>query len=450
MWASVPGRHADMRLRSYLINSGLALVYAAIYVQCYVWILNYYFDYAGFALYPRDTMFLTLAYVIAVLPTFCYRGWRTISSVISVFVYALLYIPIILSFALGSSRSIAEVVLIQLTFMFCMCLLFLADSIVVKNPLYLQTRWELVRPLLAVTIAFTLYMLVVYRGNLHFVSFGPAIYEQRSANAELGAGILARYLSSWLSTVCVPLCLAYGLVGRNYKYFAAGSVACVTLYMASASKVVILLPLVYIGFYVVFSSGRVRVFYPTLVSALSLILAALLKVTTLGSMTFLISSLLLYRTIGNGGQLAVAYYDFFSFYPSTDYSHVMGLSLLTHPYPYGADGIGQVIGKFYWNADVNANASFWATDGIAAMGLFGVAIISVFCAFVFILMNSLTRAYDKRFVALCFIPFIMTLLNASLFSSLWSGGAIFLLLYFLLNKRPTTFDGTVAAPIGVA
>ena len=88
---------------------------------------------------------------------------------------------------------------------------------------------------------------------------------------------------------------------------------------------------------------------------------------------------------------------------------------------------------------MNANANFWATDGIAAMGLPGVALISVAATLLLALINTVTRQYDRLFATLCFLPFVITLLNQSLFSSFWSGGAFFLIVFFALNRR-------VAAP----
>jgi len=208
-----------------------------------------------------------------------------------------------------------------------------------------------------------------------------------------------------------------------------------TIYMATAGKSMILLPFVYWGFYVLFGRGRLEALYPVFAGGLVASLALLLVITRPDGIAFLVSSILMYRTIGNGGQLAVAYYDFFSFHQQTDYSHVNLIREFTHPYPYGSNEIGQVIGKFYWNDEVNANASFWATDGIAAMGLPGLAISTVACVTLFVVMNSVTRGYNKLFACLCFIQFVVTMLNASLFSSVWSGGGFFLLLFFLFNKE---------------
>jgi hypothetical protein len=175
----------------------------------------------------------------------------------------------------------------------------------------------------------------------------------------------------------------------------------------------------------------------------------ILGLATIGpdSTAFLVSAIVLNRTIGNGGQLTMTYYDFFTFHAQTDYSHVNGIKLLTHPYPYGDLALGQVVGQFYWSPLANANANFWATDGIAAMGLVGVFFASVGSALLFVMMNSFTRLYDTRFVALCFLPFVITLLNQSMFSSFWSGGGFFLLLYFIFNKtREVSFQGMEPSP----
>jgi hypothetical protein len=432
-----------MSLRRYVMHIGLGLLYALVYIRCYVGFLNKHFEYAGFVLIPRDTMFLAVSFFIAVLPVVCYRGVRGVSSVIAVLIYFLLYVPIILTFALGSGQPLGEIVLVQVTFMFGMCLLFVADVVVIRNPLDLDSGIDLMPAVLVLTCLSIAHTLAAYRGNLSFASF-EEVYVQRSASETLGAGLVARYVSSWLSTVLVPLCFAYGLVTRRLVYLTAAVAACVILYMAAANKIMILLPFVYLGFYL-FTRKRLPAIYPILSSALSVVMVVLVAVAPLGRVALVTASIVLSRTIGTGGLLASTYYDFFSFHARTDYSHVNGIKLLTHPYPYGDLGLGQVVGQFYWSPLMNANASFWTTDGIAAMGLLGVAVISAACALLFVVMNSVTRAYDTLFVSLCFLPFVTILLNQSLFSSFWSGGALFLLLFFLFNKRSAILMNRVLA-----
>jgi hypothetical protein len=423
-----------MRVATYVTNLSVALVFAAAYMACYVYFLSFQFGYMGFSLYPRSSAILALSVFICLVPVLCYRGLRAMSSALAVFTYVLLYVPIILTFALGSSRSLEETLLIQLTFMACMCLLFMTDVIVVRNPFDLHTKLELIEWVFVLTIISSLYVLFVYRSNLRLVSFAE-VYEQRAANEELGAGLLIRYLSSWLYTVLIPLCLAYGLVTKKYKYFAVGAAACLSLYLATAAKSAVVLPLIYAGVFGLFARNRLRLIYPLLLGTLSLVMCVLLTVTDTSSVAFVISSLVLMRTVGSAGLLTTRYYDFFATHPHTTYTHVNLVKMISGAYPYGNLQVGQVVGQYYFAADMNANANFWAMDGIAALGLPGVAVSSVLCALLFMLMNSATRGYNKLFVVLCFLPFLVSLFNTSLLSSIWSGGGLFLMLFFVLNKR---------------
>lgn len=428
-------------VHSALANLMLALVYAGVYILCYVYFLNHWFDYAGYTLYAHDGVFLAWSVAVSVGPILCYRGMRGISSVLAVFVFVLLYIPIILTFSLGSDRPVPELLGLQLVFAGSMCMLFLADLILIRSPFDFRGRTDLMPWVLALTVAATAYVAFVYRGNLRFVSFGEAVYEQRAANNELGAGLATRYLSSWLNTVLIPLALAYGLVERRIRFFAVGSASCVIIYMATAAKATLLLPVIYAALFVLLGRGRLNRMYPLFVGALSLFLCVLLASTgTTDSLMFLISSILMMRTIGNGGQLTMAYYDFFATHPRTEYSHINLVRAAGASYPYGNLSIGEAVGHHFFGPETNANANFWATDGIAASGLAGVALITVVCALLFVVLNSVTRGYDRLFVVLCFLPFVLFFLNTSLFSSVWSGGAFFLIIFFLCNRpraRPT-------------
>jgi hypothetical protein len=444
----VTAQPARAVLKRAALNLGLAATYSCVFVLVYKYFLNFYFDYAGYTLVTHGSVFIAWSVFISILPVVCYRGMKGISSVLATFVFVLLYVPIVLTFSLGADRSLSEILAIQLVFAVSMSVLFLTDAIIVRSPLYLHTRTNLMPLVLALTVLATLYVALVYRTNLRFVSFGTAIYEQRFANSDLGTDALTRYLSSWLSTVFVPLCLAYGLVHRRVAYFLVGTMSCVILYMATAGKATILLPAVYGLLYVLLRHGRVNATYQLLTGGLSLLLTLLLLVRpSTDSVLFLVSSLILMRTIGNGGQLTMAYYDFFSTHAHTSYTHVNAVRALTGFAPYGKEGVGEVVGHYYWGMDVNANANFWATDGIAASGLSGVLLISAIAAVLFIVLNSVTRGYDRVFVILCFVPFLLFFLNTSLFSSVWSGGAVLLIGFFLI--QPPTARSTLRNAIVV-
>jgi hypothetical protein len=424
-----------MRLRSYVVNVGFALAYALIFWWCYVAFLNGQLESFGYDLYRHDTGFIAMSVLVAIAPILCYRGTRALSSIVAVMIYIALYVPIILMFALGSPRHPDEILRTQLAFFIGMCLIFLADAADIRNPFQLSVRRNLMPMVVVLTAASTGYILLVYGNSLSFSSFGDDLYAQRAANEGLGSGLITRYVSSWLMTVLSPLCVGYGLFAKRYRYVWAGAVASLVLYMAAANKIAILLPIASVGLYVVMRN-RLSPVFPTIVGAVVAAVAALMVISPMpGTPLFLATAILLNRTIGNGGQITMTYYDFFSAHPQTNYAHVNGLNLLTPPYPYGDVPIGQVVGQFYWSPFMNANANFWATDGIAAIGAPGILVASVACVATLAALNAITREFDHGFVAVAFLPFITVLLNQSLFSSVWSGGAFFLAVFFLFARR---------------
>jgi hypothetical protein len=430
-----------VRLRALAINIALALVYASVYWWSYVVFLNRQMELVGFDLFQRDPGFLTLAMLIVVAPLVCFRGVRAASSIIAVLVYLALYVPIILTLALGSRLSLDDIVGLQLVFMTGMCVLFLADVIIIKSPVDLVAQFDPAPIVFVLAAICTGYIVATYRGSLGFSSFGDDLYVQRAANDPLGAALVVRYVSSWLATVLVPLCIAYGLTMKRPWFIAMAVGASIILYAAAANKIALLLPAASVGFYLL-TRRRPGAVFAILCAALSMMMATLLVIAQRSDgPLFLAASILLYRTIGNGGQITLTYYDFFRAHPHTDYSHVTGINWLTHPYPYGDLAIGQVIGDFYWSPFMNANAHFWATDGIAAMGAPGVVVASIVCALFFVVINAVTRGHEPVFVMICFLPFVMVLLNSSLFSAIWSGGGAFLLLFFVVARRPALRPG---------
>jgi hypothetical protein len=205
-------------LRRIVVNSVLAAAFCGVYAWCYLAFLNPYFDYVGYDVYPKEATFWVASVAIAVAPIGFFRGVRAVSSAIAVFVYLLLYVPVVLTFAFASDRPLAEIATVQVTFMIAMTILFLADIIVIRNPLRNWNRLDLMPWLLGLTVGASAYLLWAYRGSLGFPSFGEDLYLMRAENSVLGASLPRRYLSSWLANFLIPLCLSYGLIARRVVY----------------------------------------------------------------------------------------------------------------------------------------------------------------------------------------------------------------------------------------
>jgi ABC-type uncharacterized transport system permease subunit len=82
--------------------------------------------------------------------------------------------------------------------------------------------------------------------------------------------------------------------------------------------------------------------------------------------------------------------------------------------------------------DADPTAHFWAIDGIGALGLPGVLLISAFCGLVFWALDSAAQKHDPRLAALVTCYAAYNIANISIFTSLYSGGLAILVLALYL------------------
>jgi len=148
------------------------------------------------------------------------------------------------------------------------------------------------------------------------------------------------------------------------------------------------------------------------------------------------------RTLATGGWTVSLYYEYFTANGYTYFSHIRIVDFFTHWYPYGGRSLGQIIGLEYSGSDLaNFNANFWASDGFAAWGLWGIPVVTSALAAFFVLLNRIASYYETRFVALWMTGFWLALLNLPLSTAILSGGGGLVVL-FLWTSR-------VRLPIGV-
>ena len=98
--------------------------------------------------------------------------------------------------------------------------------------------------------------------------------------------------------------------------------------------------------------------------------------------------------------------------------------------------MGIEIGGFYggWSGirgATNANANFFAMDGIAGFGLIGIPIMSALCGFIFWFIDSCARKYNLPFAAAALTMCMVSLTNAGLFTTLITGGLLAWIVLFI-------------------
>ncbi|SDQ73554.1 hypothetical protein SAMN05421664_2383 [Chryseobacterium soldanellicola] len=409
----------------------IAIIYSFLFAYGYREFLYGAYLYAGFDIidtrltHPELELY---TFILAVLPVTLHSGIKQISSFISIFIYYILYVPIIITFFYNKEGSISYVMFLQFLFMLSMSLLFVADRVKISGSFVLPSNIKPFKVILVLTWLCTAYIAFVYRGSLNFASYED-VYIQRSATQQLGQDVFTAYCGAWLANVFIPICATYGLFAKKRIYFFSAILGSTIIYMSTADKQILLFPFIIFGIYKLLIKSSLKNSFSTI----GLGLISLMTITLITGLS-IFSALFWMRILGNGGLLTNYYHKFFTDHPNTHYSHINVINAITHGYPYGESSIGQVVGKEYWSDEMNANANFWATDGIAAIGDGGI-LLSAFILFcIFIIFNKISLYYNKIFLICILIPFLGTLMNTSLFTSLVTGGGFLVFLFLSLEN----------------
>ena len=403
----------------------ICFLYTYLFYYGYQEFLYNVYRYAGFDIIQARTsnnFLIIYTFAIAILPCFLHNGIKAISSFICVFIYFILYVPVIITFFYNNDSEVSYVMWLQFLFFIGMCILFASDRFKIRRILILPGEINIFKIILVAQILAAVYIAFIYRNSLNFASYED-VYTQRSLTSNIGDDLFTGYIMAWLANVMIPMTATYGLFSKKYLYFFTSIFAALIIYMSTADKAILLFPFIILILFFSLKNISLKNIFNSVGSFLVLIMGV-----TLMYGFSLFAALFWMRTIGNGGLLANYYQKFFIDHPHTYYSHINIINLFSQSYPYGDKIIGQVVGSAYWSADQNANASFWATDGIAALGDYGIIFSSIILFVIFLLFNKICAPYNKLFLVCIFVPFTSSLLNQSLFSSLFTGGAFIILL----------------------
>ena len=275
---------------------------------------------------------------------------------------------------------------------------------------------------------------------MSFASFNE-IYEQRAASSEVGAGRMFGYFVTWLTYSVTPLATAIALFSGRYLLLIFPASFISVIYSISAAKLSLVLLFMSIFVFWALSPRRrehpwIFVVFPGSILAIGLVLYTYAQLSEEGLLFYVVSQLVM-RAIAVQAMIFNAYAEFFTENPFTLYSHIGIVSLFVdYPYEYS---LGEIISiHLVGNPDAVANSGFWAMDGIAASGSFGLLAIGFIVGLTFAFFNSMTRGVDIRFSAVAFTGLSMMMINVSLFTTMLTGGGIIT----ALAVRPVWFAVT--------
>lgn len=433
-------------------NRSLVLVgtccYIAAYQLLYITYLSKAFGYYGFEYQAPPLAAVLLGWALSLIPV----SWSPIelsrpSQLIYWVVYFTVFIPTMFVPLYVRLDSLSDIISLMLTTFAGFSLLRLVYFLPIPRFRGHLVSSEIFWILFAlVDLALLVWLFSAFHGNLHLVDFSGDVYEVRSEADAVLEGSKAGYAITWLIGSINPFLMARGLVYKKRLLFFIGAAGQLFVYSTAANKSAVLSVAVVLFLYLLV--GRKA---SSFVSRLSWGLAGGLVLLYGLSVVFQMtdSIVLMYllgitvmRTIGITGLFSAQYYNFFHYNQFTYFSHVAGPSFFIR-YPY-EKVLGLEIGQHFSGLfGLNSNAHFWATDGIAAMGLPGILVASVACAVLFWILDASANGHRVLFTALAYAFAAINLTNTSLFTTFLSGG-MFLSVFFLLLLPKDRYTGATA------
>lgn len=411
-----------------LLNFIIAIIYAVVYDYVYC---NYMYGiWAGYVdgVYnPMNRLNFVVYVVLCAFPFVFYRGLKHIASAFSLFVYVLVYIPFIESLFVNGYPNDIKYSYSLLLFVL-VCLFFQTDRLYLLKKLFEKERKLISFKVIIILVILLLPIeLVLNIGQLHFVNFfeeGNDLYSSR-ADTQL-KGI---YVVCLIRSALLPLLLVYCLNRKLYLGLSAVFLAYLSVFMLDKQKLTIIFPFALMVVYYAFRyykekfSRSFHVFFMGLFAVAGMFFT----IVEASPVTLALGMIIVLRVQCIAGAELERYFDFFilSDNPPTYYTHIGIINNLIGMYPYGDMSIGQIVA----DDGGNSNAAFWLMDGVAAAGLLGCVIISVF----FIIFKSIMNSLDTRCsVGICVTVLLFglqSMVNMSLFTTILSNG--FLALFFL-------------------
>lgn len=416
--------------------------FVGLFQWAYINWLSPAFDYYGFEYYPPPAKYLALAWILSAVPgTWMPLAITRPSQVCYWILYLTVFVPsmfIPLFITLNQPSDIATLMLtLFVGFAICGTAYLVPPRATHRAPAKSPTFWKVFGVLAALCSACVLY---VFRGNIHFVSFTD-IYDLREASIDLASGAVSNYSLMWLYGAINPFLVAYGIHYRKAWPFFAGSLGQVLVYSSFGTKASLLSVAFILAIHLLFRIKRIP-FALNLTWGITILFAVLCVLfliagdepnVALVAMMFLV----FFRSFGLAGLLTGQYFNFIHHNPVTYYSHLKIISSVVH-YPFQYP-LGTEIGYYYYFPLVDTTAHFWATDGLAALGLPGILIASLACAALFWVIDSAAQRLDPEFAALAVFYGAFSLANLSLFTTFLSGGlGLVILLFYVMppEKEP--------------
>ena len=305
-----------------------------------------------------------------------------------------------------------------------------------------ETFWLGFSVLTGITLS---YLILTLGGSFQLVNFHD-VYDLRTAMNEALAATGTRfgfYAQTLLLAALLPLLFADGMYRRRWWVIVPVSATYLFIFGIGGAKAAAL-GIVYLPAAFVLMSRPPRRIPLYVLAALATLLLSGFATQAILSQAANISYLAVvhFRLFSVPPLTIPQYFDFFQSHPVTHLSHVTGIRSLLE-YPYVLD-IPYTVGGYFYGFEVGLNSGFWAADGLAGFGMIGIPLISVVCAALFWLVDSVSADLNATFVGLLLIFCTVFFGNVSLFTTLITGGLLTIMV--MVAVAPRDGRGLIRSP----
>lgn len=426
-----------------------AAAYAGIFCYIYINYLNVVYSAEDYSINDRATVEFAISLLLAIVPIAFYSFSRAVSQVMASLIYSLYYVPSVLVIHYALDRSYAEVFTLQASLAITMCGLFVAS----KYPKHTGESEPIPRfyrkSVFGLSILMLAAVVATYRDHMRLVSLDE-VYDLRFENNEIEKSVLIGYFVMQLSYCFLPFALARAFLYKEKGNLLLGLAGCVVIYASTGARISIFTPFILGGFYALmkWKGDLLRNILLTVTVASALVIILLPD----NNATLLLKSIFFVRVLAVSGWATYKYYVYFSTHPVTYLSQIGVVNDLTGRYPFGSHSLGEIFAEV---PGQSMNAGFWASEGLASFGIYGIYIASILLAILLVALNQLTRKLDWAFAVLWMCGFAMAMLNLPLSTLMLSAGG-FLILGLLimfrvkppaLNHRPEHSEAEPEPPL---
>jgi hypothetical protein len=243
------------------------------------------------------------------------------------------------------------------------------------------------RVLVGLAILCALYIVATF--GVHALPSLDSVYTTRAQFAVAQASSAGSgYIVPWAANVINPLLVALGLARRRADLLALGLLGQLLVYSNTGYKAVLFSVAVVQAVYLVITRGR-RWFGPLAVLGTTVVLGLTVALSSGGAALALAT-----RLFATSGHVSWRYYEYFSTHAQYHLSHSIFSGIFTSPYSVDPP---LVIGATYFNQGTDANANLWA-DAFANFGFGGIAVATVICGIVLLVLDAVGQRRDARVV----------------------------------------------------